>query len=116
MAFPTLSTKPMVSPTPQREDMVIRDSSEAGYETTRPRFTRNRITFDVTHRGCTQADVDALDAYFVGDAAHGSAIFSWTHPDTSVAYNVRLMPVPTYTPQDQGNQRFFDITYKVKEA
>lgn len=116
MAFPTLSTKPMVAPTPQRSDILITDGSEAGYEVSRPRYTKNRITFEVTHRGASQADVDALDAYFIGDAAHGSAIFSWTHPDTSATYNVRLLPVPQYTPHDQGNKRFFDITYKVKEA
>lgn len=116
MAFPALSTAPIVSPTPQRSDILITDGSEAGYETTRPRYTKNRITFEVQHRASTQADVDALDAYFIGEAAHGSAIFSWTHPDTSVVHNVRLLPVPQYTAHDQGNKRFFDIAYKVKEA
>lgn len=112
-AFPTLSRQPSYPLGEETEDMVIRDPSEAGYETTRPRFTKRRRIFTVVYGRLPKADVDLIDAFFAGSAAYGSAIFTWTHPKTAVAHNVRFT-APPKTILTKFNA--YDVSFSLREA
>lgn len=92
MAFPTLTRNPTYPLSEETEDMVIRDSSEAGYEATRPRFTKRRRIWTLNYERMSDTDLSSLESFFAGDAAYGSGIFSWTNPVNSTAYNVRMTP------------------------
>ena len=86
-AFPTLESAFQSFPE-QPVDDTISSESEAGYTTTRPRFTRVRRTFGPVKMILTRADRDALVAF---DATvRGSSIFTLAHPDTGEVLNVRF--------------------------
>lgn len=89
-AFPTLSKVPAYPLGEESEDAVIRSSSEAGYQITRPRFTKVRRKFEVKYEDCTQTDKNSLDTFYYTTLGNGSAIFQWTHPQTSEVINVRF--------------------------
>lgn len=89
-AFPTLSKVPAYPLDEESEDAVLRSSSEAGYQTTRPRFTRVHRKFSVKYEGSPQADKNLLDTFYYITLGNGSAIFQWTHPQTSSVINVRF--------------------------
>jgi hypothetical protein len=88
--FPTLTRVPVYPLGETGEDSVIRSSSEAGYETTRPRFTKNRKTFKLSYEGLVSSDKIALNTFYDTTCGSGSAIFTWIHPETSTSYNVRF--------------------------
>ena len=86
-AFPTLESAFQSFPE-QPVDDTISSESEAGYTTTRPRFTRVRRTFGPVKMILTRADRDTLVAF---DATvRGSSIFTLAHPDTGEVLNVRF--------------------------
>ncbi len=86
-AFPTLSADFQSFPE-QPVDDTISSPSEAGYTTTRPRFTRQRQTFGPVKMILDRADRDVLVAF---DATvKGSSIFTLAHPETSEVLNVRF--------------------------
>lgn len=111
--YPTLSRNPSYPIEEESENMIIKDSSEAGYETSRPRFTKRRKTWNLVYNALPIADKTSLDNFFIGDAAYGSAIFSWTNPADSASYNVRFSSPPktSYVTSDLCN-----ITFQLKEA
>lgn len=108
--FPTLSRSPIYPLDEHPEDDVIRDQSEAGYETTRPRFTRVRWVWpSIKYEGMSQADKDTLDAFYIANRA---SIFQWTHPKTGLAKNVRFSSYKTPYPNFSG----YDFEFGLKEA
>ena len=84
MLFPTLSVKPVSPLNHTSEDAVIRDQKDAGYVSTRPRFTRVRRNYTVNYTDVPQIDADLLDDFYHIDCANGSVMFDWTHPNGSV--------------------------------
>lgn len=111
--FPTLSRNPSYPIEEESSDMVIRDSSEAGYETARPRFTKRRKMWKVVYNALLYSDASSIDSFFIGDAAYGSAIFSWTNPADSVAYNVRFVSSPKIT---YITSTLCNVSFQLKEA
>ena len=89
-AFPALSKVAAYPLDEESEDAVLRSNSEAGYQTTRPRFTRVRRKFTVKYEGCTKSDKTLLDTFYYTTLSNGSAIFQWMHPQTSSVINVRF--------------------------
>ena len=90
MAFPTLSTNPLVTPHENNleDGSTIASPVEAGYVQTRPRFTRIREEWHVSYSGLPAADRTALRAHEVAVKV-GADYFSWTDPVTGTSHNVR---------------------------
>lgn len=91
MAFPTLSSAPLISGFNEAAalDPVIRSPKEAGYVQTRPRFTRVPKKFHVTYASMTDSDKSALESW-EATVGYGANSDTWMHPKTSVSYTVRL--------------------------
>lgn len=89
--FPTLSQAPdfPLDPDGEIEDLVLRSGAEAGYEQTRPRFTRARRTWGVNYLLLPDADVTLLRAFETSTLRNGADSFTWTHP-LGGTYTVRL--------------------------
>jgi hypothetical protein len=93
MAFPTLSVKPVfpLAQDGELEDVVLRTPTDAGYEQTRPRFTRARRTWGpLNYVAMPNADVATLRTYEQTTLGNGSLPFAWTHPISKTVYTVRL--------------------------
>lgn len=84
MNFPELSVKPASPLNYTSEDAVIRDQKDAGYTSTRPRFTRVRKNYTVNYTDMPQSDVDLLDDFYYNTCANGSVMFDWTHPSGAI--------------------------------
>ena len=67
-----------------------RSDTEAGYEITRPKWTRTRREFKVTFKSLTSAEVTTIEEFFEG-IAYGGGSFNWTAPRDSGTYEVRLV-------------------------
>jgi len=91
MAFPTLSTLPLITPFEETAslDPVIRSQSEAGYEQTRPRFTRVPEKWHIEYGDLSDADYTALKAWELA-TKYGADLDTWIHPKTAASHNVRL--------------------------
>lgn len=120
-AYPTLSYDfDATSFKESSENPVIPPSStEGGYTITRPRFTRRpRRTFMFRHLGISEADRLTLQNFW-DDHYGGSLAFNWTHPVTSVVYNVRFDPQMTMDFDRIGfgtNHRYDTGTITLKEV
>jgi phage-related protein len=93
--FPTLTYSCSFPIGEEREDATIRPGFESGYEHTRPRFTRSRKTFSIKYQNMIAADKATLET-FVDTVREGADSFTWTHPQTAVAYTVRFNPIPKF--------------------
>lgn len=94
MNFPTLSSTPSLSAWEETraQDPTIRSQKEGGYISTRPRFTRAPKKWKIAYQGgnaLSAADKATLQT-FEGSVNVGAAMFVWTNPTNSTAYNVRL--------------------------
>ena len=92
MAFPALSTPPLISGFEETStvDPVIRSNKEAGYVQTRARFTRVPLKWHVPYGDLSDADKAALEAWQVA-TKYGAGFDTWTHPKTGTNYTVRLL-------------------------
>lgn len=88
MAYPTLSTPPNYPLKEIVEDRALKNKSEAGYVTTRLKYTRQNISFDVNYSMLSDADKDALRTFY--DTVETVDSFTWLHPYTSVNFTVRF--------------------------
>jgi phage-related protein len=88
MDFPNIAS-PDLGIVESVEDSEIGTPTEAGYEQTRPRFTRDRHTWKLfwEQEPLSVADYNTLMA-FRADVRGGQA-FNWTHPFTHTPYVVR---------------------------
>ena len=114
MEFPTLegSTRTISE---QAIDDTISSTSEAGYVTTRPRFTKVRNTIPVKMI-ITASDKSTLQAF---DATvRGSSIFNWTHPISSNVLQVRFKSDgrPEFTPVGSASNRLYEVSFTLEEA
>lgn len=91
-AFPTLGNGPdyPLDPDGEMEDSLLRSDVGAGYQQTRPKFTRTRLKFGVSYT-LSAADVATLRTFERTTIHNGADSFTWTHPITSTSYTVRLV-------------------------
>lgn len=73
--FPSLSRQPSMDTSKSTEDDTIRDTSESGYVSTRPRFTRVRDTWKINVRNLVAEDKRVLDYFTKVTAARGGNSF-----------------------------------------
>ena len=91
MPFPTLTSLPLITPYEHSAalDPVIRSDKEAGYEQTRPRFTRVPKQWHIEYGDLSDADQATLEAW-EATVQYGAASDTWTHPKTGTQYTIRL--------------------------
>lgn len=91
-AFPILSKPPSypLDPDGDLDDSAIRSPFTAGYEQTRPAFTRSRRSWGVNYKSMPQADMDTLRDFERVTLVNGADSFTWTHPLSGATYTVRL--------------------------
>jgi hypothetical protein len=95
--FPTLSTYPSYPLEETREDGTIKTSYEAGYEHTRPKFSRRgRKTYGVNYNYLPTTDKDTLDT-FVTTVKEGSITFTWANPQSLSTITVRFGEIPKFS-------------------
>lgn len=78
----------------ERVDRVIRSESEGGYVTTRLRNTRQTSKFKRSWNALSETDLETLMTFFDGDAAGGSAFFTWTSDIDGSSLTVRFGSPP----------------------
>lgn len=93
-AFPSLSINPVYPISESREDSTIKSDQEAGYQITRQRYSRVRKKWNLTYQYLVDADYTALTTFIDVTVKGGADMFTWTHPITSVSYNVRFENPP----------------------
>ena len=96
-----MATFPATLPTPSGESgdfkekylrKTRRSDFDAGYEQTRPMWTKTRREFHIEWRALTATQVSTLITFFEGsDVEYGGYAFDWTHPVSSTTYSVRLV-------------------------
>jgi hypothetical protein len=78
--YPALSANPAYPVAIDDDDaQVVRSDKAAGYQHTRPRYTRNRKTFHLSYPHMTLADLGLLLAFY--DSVRGADAFWWADPD-----------------------------------
>lgn len=113
--FPTLTAIQAVPMTEELEDATIRPPFEAGYEHTRPRFTRSRKTWSVKYEYMTNTDKTTLDA-FVTTVRQGADSFSWTNPQDSTTYTVRFLTLPRYELVLNRDGGFWNLEFQLRQV
>lgn len=111
-AFVTLSRVPSypLDPDGVIEDNVLRSQSEAGYEQTRPRYTRARRSWGVSYIRLSAADEALLRAFEITTLRNGADSFTWTHPISGTTYTVRLTgPIRFSRPSVSGADASFTL-------
>jgi len=94
MAYPTLSTPPNYPLKEVIADGALKTISEAGYVSTRKKYTRQIVSFEVIYLMLDDTDKNALRAFY--DTVENVESFSWLHPYTSITYTVRFDSVPLF--------------------
>jgi hypothetical protein len=69
---------------------IISGESEAGYQITRPRYTRNKSAFSVNYESVDMIVYTTLLTFFRSSAIGKANFFNWTHPATSTVYVMRF--------------------------
>jgi phage-related protein len=114
--FPTLNMLPTFPLDEQREDATIRSSFEAGYEHTRPRFTRVRYTWSVSYKMLPASDKSTLET-FVTTVREGADSFSWTNPVDSTTHTVKFIQIPKYSCVLQNEDTsYFDCDFQLRSV
>ena len=90
MNFPTLSVNPSVGLEQDTRKKTLKSPTEDGYVITRAAWTRAKKTFLVKYNALPIADYNTLVDFFENDAKGGAEVFNWTHPVSSVTYEVRF--------------------------
>nr|DAY74277.1 MAG TPA: minor tail protein [Caudoviricetes sp.] len=77
------------------EDAVLRSNMEDGTVKTRPKFTRNRKTFEIKWGHMTDVQKQTFENFYVSSLKNGSLPFNWIHPQTGKAYVVVFSEPPS---------------------
>ncbi len=114
--FPTLSAIPVFPLEEEEENSTISSPFEAGYEQTRPRFTRRRKTWRVKYSYMTGSDKSTLST-FVNTVSGGADAFTWTNPTDSSSYNVRFVELPRYScVLKTETASYYDVEFTIREV
>lgn len=111
--FPSIIRAPEYPLTETPEDAVIRSTMEDGTEKTRPRFTKNRFTYELSWQAMPQDEKDALEAFFRNTTKNGALAFTWTHPASDKSIVVRFSEVPKFSLKVKF---YWNVSIKIKEV
>ena len=93
--FPSNISNPDYPLVETLEDAVLRSNMEDGTVKTRPKFTRNRKTFEVQWNNMLTEEQQVFENFYKNTLKNGSLPFNWTHPKTGVTYVVIFSEVPS---------------------
>lgn len=113
ISFPEGIGAPDYPLTETMEDAVIRSSMEDGTVKTRPRFTRNRSTFEVTWNNMPQDEKELFEEFYKTTTKNGSKAFNWTHPASSTNYEVVFSEVPS---MELKLLKYWTVSMKIQEV
>ena len=71
------------------EDVSLVSPTENGMVISRPKFTRQRNTFNLQWTALPTTDYSILKKFYI-DMLGGSSSFMWSHPITGTIYEVRF--------------------------
>ena len=108
--LPTLSVAPERPLTRSWVDNMIKDSSDAGYTYSRPRYTRLKRKFSITYAALVDVDIADIDNFI--EAIRGADAFIWIHPLTFEEIVMTLDEPITITDQTYGR---YKLTMNVTE-
>ena len=108
--FPVLSVAPERPLTRSWVDNMIKDSSDAGYTYSRPRYTRLKRKFSITYVALVSADIADVDAFI--ETIRGADAFTWVHPTTFEEIVMTLDEPITISDQTYGR---YKLTMNVTE-
>lgn len=113
-AFPTLTKGPTypLNPDGDLEDAVLRSDFTAGYEQTRPKFTRARRSYGLNYK-ISDADVATLRDFERITLVNGADAFTWTHPLRATSHTVRLTAPIKYSKLVLG---LTDVSFTIREV
>lgn len=95
------------------EDAVIRSTMEDGTQKTRPRFTRNRMTYELTWSSMPEKQKQDLETFLRSETKNGSKIFNWTHPSSGKTIEVRFAEMPKFILKVKN---YWQVSVKLQEA
>lgn len=112
--FVTLTGVPgyPMDPDGEIEDNILRSDTTAGYEQTRPRFTRTRRVWGVNYPDMIDADVALLKTFERTTLRNGADKFNWNHPITGT-FVVRLAGPIKFAKDDFGGTK---VSFTLKEV
>ena len=90
MDFPTLSIKPSYPLEEETQYKTLKSPFEDGYVLSRPQWTKPKRQWKLKYEYLPESDYNTLRDFFENSAKGGAISFLWTHPVTSVTYNVRF--------------------------
>lgn len=113
-AFVALTTPPIypLDPDGELEDAILRSPMEAGYEQSRPKFTRARRTYGLRYR-LAASDLATLRAFEHTTLRNGADSFTWTHPIAGTTHTVRLTAPIKYAYSNRG---LTDVSFAIREV
>ncbi len=94
---------------------TIRKGIDGGYVRTRARFTRLTQGWSIRYSGVSKANKNSIKDHVAAQLV-GSNSFSWLNPDDSVAYVVRYLGLPKYTPWPNTNFLQYNIEFALEEV
>lgn len=109
--FPILSKNPVYPLEESYLDNTLRSNFEAGYELTRPRYTRLRRIFNVRYTFLPEADKTALESFYQTVGCYDS--FTWTHPGTGESITVRFVAPPKFSEVQYGR---WNVEFQLREV
>lgn len=113
LRFPVFIDNPEYPFKETLENNLIRSSMEDGTIKTRPRFTRNRKTYELTWSYMDNDQKEMLDDFYVKKTKNGSKSFKWTHPATDITKIVRFAETPSFTLKMRN---YWSVTVKLQEV
>ena len=113
LRFPVFIDNPEYPLKETLEDNLLRSNMEDGTVKTRPRFTRNRKTYELTWAHMDDDQKEMLEEFFLKKTKNGSKSFRWTHPATDITKVVRFAEVPDFTLKVRS---YWAVTVKLQEV
>lgn len=109
--YPTLSSTVSypIKPDGKLEDNTIASDYEAGYQQTRPKFTRQRRVWGIKYNALSTED-KAILVTFEGTVNGTADAFNWTHPKDLTTHVVRFGPPGIQYDLIRGNRYRVEFT------
>ncbi|WP_405379564.1 hypothetical protein [Phascolarctobacterium sp.] len=92
--FPDMGCLPDYPLVESYEDNVLRSSMEDGTVKTRPKYTRNRITYEVSYSHVPESQKEIFETFYRNTLRNGALACNWTHPASGEVKEVQFTEPP----------------------
>ena len=98
------------------EDSTLRNTTDGGYQVTRPRYTRNSIRiFKTGFTWISEADRQKL-LDFIDEKKLGGSAFTWIDPVSNSQFNVKLAEAPKFTYNGIANIALWNVEFTFRQV